>query len=659
MNEFELDAELASANPIDDREAASLIPPSLGEAMLREITHADQDGLWQRITGPLVTSSGPARLGFVGVLAVVAVALSALTALSFGGGAEELAEPAGTGVTEQIDPSGQNPPADQETLTIEVTTTTTPVEVESSSTTQQSDTADTAVSDEATACYAAGATKEGAASDYGRSCTQPMLNCELIDDVWVCSSEKIDTSLPGSTWTGGDDQLSTPPATATPTPTTAPNANNPTAVGAQCVTIEAEALQIVGAWSRRDDGSASGGTYVEWEGLSREANNGAPADVINTTFNISSPGTYRFIWAMRQPGDVASDKANDSWLNFPDADRFGPVSGGTYGGFVKIFGNSKDGFGWSAKADHNHVKSDVAIEFGSAGQYTMQIGGRSHGHQIDKIVIYRDSISQADAIAGRCAGSTSSPAAEPVTSNMPDVAVSRPYDSDRDLISLHYDHAPDRDDGHATVAGKVVTDSLGITPWVVGGAYGRNKASYQVDSEAVMDITWGSNWTNAHADWDEAVQATADTWQTTLNRGGDIWIAEGGQSDLSADVVRELLRRDASIDTANRIHLVQHSAWNENKTTSSDLSYVRDNTNYVRIDDGNDQNGTADLNAATSGWEDRALESRWGAAWEAAFAYLDPNTRLDFSDTVELLHIVGIGSDEIVTTNDFADRFFR
>ena len=363
---------------------------------------------------------------------------------------------------------------------------------------------------------------------------------------------------------------------------------------------------------------------------------------------------------MRQPSDVAGDKANDSWLNFPDAQRFGPVNGGTYGGFVKVFGNGKGDFAWAAKADQHELKSEVAIEFGSAGQYTMQLGGRSHGHQIDKIVIYRDSISRNDAIASRCAGSGAvTVAPSSAVTNTADASISGPFDPAKDLLSLHYDHAPDRDDGHATVAGKVVTDSLGITPWVVGGAYGTNANTYQADSERVMNTTWGNSWANAHADWNGAVRATVDKWQATLNGGGDIWIAEGGQSDLSADVIRELKRRDPGLDTEGRIHLVQHSNWNEDKTTSSDLSYVRNNADYIRIEDGNQSNKTADLNTVTPGWENRARNSEWGNAWAAAFDYLDPDNRLDFSDTVELLYIVGIEKDEIATTNDFADRFFR
>ncbi|MDB3936453.1 hypothetical protein N9383_07055 [Granulosicoccus sp.] len=53
-----------------------------------------------------------------------------------------------------------------------------------------------------------------------------------------------------------------------------------------------------------------------------------------------------------------------------------------------------------------------------------------------------------------------------------------------------------------------------------------------------------------------------------------------------------------------------------------------------------------------------ALQSTFASAWTAAFDYLDPiNTKLDFSDTVELLFI--IGDDDTETVDDFADRYLQ
>ena len=207
----------------------------------------------------------------------------------------------------------------------------------------------------------------------------------------------------------------TPSPTPTPTPTPTPS---PAPEGCSVVALEAESLPLMGAWQVADDGAASGGKYITWTGLSREANNWEPADVVNVALEIQEAGSYRFTWAMRQPDDVAGDKANDSWLNFPDAARFGPVGGGSYGGFVKVFGNAKGGFNYQATADQDHQKSEMAIEFAEPGTYTMQLAGRSHGHQIDRIVVYRDSLSQEEAVRGdTCANPPANPDPTPPPSD--------------------------------------------------------------------------------------------------------------------------------------------------------------------------------------------------------------------------------------------------
>ncbi len=71
------------------------------------------------------------------------------------------------------------------------------------------------------------------------------------------------------------------------------------------------------------DAAARGGSYITWEGLSKERNNRKATDILSRDIEVKTAGTYRFVWAMRQPNDVASDKANDGWLNSPDAARFG------------------------------------------------------------------------------------------------------------------------------------------------------------------------------------------------------------------------------------------------------------------------------------------------------------------------------------------------
>ena len=168
------------------------------------------------------------------------------------------------------------------------------------------------------------------------------------------------------------------------------------------VVIEAEDLPYDGAWKVVEDDDASGGKYLVWEGLSPEENNrnAEDGDMISITVEIKTAGTYSFKWRMRQPSGVASDRGNDSWLYFPDAARFGPEgTSQEYGGFIKVYGNALTEFKYSGTADVNHAKTQIAIVFDSAGEYEMQIAGRSHGHQIDQIILYEESLDVEDAVA--------------------------------------------------------------------------------------------------------------------------------------------------------------------------------------------------------------------------------------------------------------------
>lgn len=235
-----------------------------------------------------------------------------------------------------------------------------------------------------------------------------------------------------------------------------------------------------------------------------------------------------------------------------------------------------------------------------------------------------------------------------------------PFDPRIDLLSVHYDHAPGRDDAQSAVAAREITDRLGIEPHVVSGTYGTNGHGYNTNSEYVMDEAWGDAWYNAHSDRQGAVLSTADRWLATIDAGGRVWVAEGGQSDFTAGVIRELQQRRPGLDTRQVLHVVQHNDFNEEASTDADLDLVRSATTYTRIADGNiADNGTADLDMMTPGFADIALGGRYGSAWQAAFDYHHQDGRIDFSDTVEVLHIIGVGTDEVADPLGFADYFLR
>jgi hypothetical protein len=225
----------------------------------------------------------------------------------------------------------------------------------------------------------------------------------------------------------------------------------------------------------------------------------------------------------------------------------------------------------------------------------------------------------------------------------------RAFDANRDIVSLHYDHAPDKDDGHSAAADRTMLQTHFDADWIkrhvvaVSGAYGRNKKTFNRASDRVMNAAFNDlgGWLAAHDEWDKAVAALVQRWGKTLSAGGDVWVKEGGQSDITAEVVRIIQEKLPNIDTARRIRVIQHGKWNEVQTHEDALAYVRKHTAYVRIRNANNY-----LNAkgGNERFEKAAVNHAvFGAAWRAAFEYYSPRHRLDFSDTGELMHILGVG----------------
>ena len=235
------------------------------------------------------------------------------------------------------------------------------------------------------------------------------------------------------------------------------------------------------------------------------------------------------------------------------------------------------------------------------------------------------------------------------------------FNPQTDLLSLHYDHAPDRDDGHSAVADRVILQEKFGVDWImehvlpVSGAYGENANQFQPESDAVMNAVWNDTggWVAADENWEKAVEELYNKWVKTIENGGFVWVKEGGQSDITADVIRMIKEDSPDIDTRQKIRVVQHSDWNENQTTDEDLVYVKKESTYFRIPDANaylnHRDGNPSFAKLASGHE------VYGDMWTAAFEYLDPTERVDFSDTGELHAILDM---EKLDVDAFAERYF-
>lgn len=228
----------------------------------------------------------------------------------------------------------------------------------------------------------------------------------------------------------------------------------------------------------------------------------------------------------------------------------------------------------------------------------------------------------------------------------------------RDLLVVNYDIKPDVDDIHsaaafATFATRFQTCFNFV---VVVGTHGTQGGEF-VAASGLFDQAFGRRWLNAHNRRTESVYALAKRMQATLRAGGHVWVAEGGQSDFTADVVAQLAEtKGLKQRLRNQVHVVQHSDWNEQTTTPAKLAFVKNETDYRRIADGNvPNNGTPDFAVEDPSWWPQLLrDTKVGGIWTEAKSvadranptavYVNPTVAkggLDFSDTVEVAYIFG------------------
>ena len=247
------------------------------------------------------------------------------------------------------------------------------------------------------------------------------------------------------------------------------------------------------------------------------------------------------------------------------------------------------------------------------------------------------------------------------------------FEKGRDLFLAHFDSKTDVDDIHS-VAGiaTLLADPRfdGIDYHAVAGAYGIQQGLY-VPANELFEMAFGSHWSDRHTDPAKALQEVATLALATLQAGGRIWIAEAGQSDFSAELLRHLQKQLPDTELKPRFNIVQHGAWNEEMTTPEDLAFVRREATYHRIPDGNGGgNGTPSFrHEETVNWRQHVTDSRLIAIWEKALViadrdngaegrYLNKTIKgggLDFSDVVEATWIFGF--NDLTDANSFLANF--
>ena len=246
-----------------------------------------------------------------------------------------------------------------------------------------------------------------------------------------------------------------------------------------------------------------------------------------------------------------------------------------------------------------------------------------------------------------------------------------------DIFLPQFDSNHDPDDIHSIVAlGCMLAhpDYAGVNYLAVHGAYGEQNDNNFIESPQLFRLVFGEEnvkWVNASPQdpsWNGAVAKIKDKVKPILLAGGKAWVAEAGQSDITADWVRALIADGvpASMVRSNVV-VVQHSNWNEDMTTDADLAYVKSMCAYQTINDGNGTSTARDPSApatpayrsTNTGYEPAARTSqnkKAQAYWKEAKWVIDDEGYfpshssisvggVDFSDVVESHWIFGSPTD--------------
>lgn len=245
----------------------------------------------------------------------------------------------------------------------------------------------------------------------------------------------------------------------------------------------------------------------------------------------------------------------------------------------------------------------------------------------------------------------------------------------KDLLLVQFDCKTDVDDLHTIAAFATLLSNSKFSKikyHAVAGTYGIQKGLY-VPSNDLFQLSFGNNWTDADKNFKEAIQKVKAIALKTLTKKGDIWIAEAGQSDFTAALIKAIQLEVPHLNITKRIHVVQHSNWNEKQTSKEHLQFVKEHTDYQKIADGNEVgNGTPGFKDANyTQWKDKIKNSKltkiWQLATDLSNTYNGKEGRynnkaissggMDFSDLAEVCWILGV--QDIKNTEQFFNMYAR
>ena len=240
------------------------------------------------------------------------------------------------------------------------------------------------------------------------------------------------------------------------------------------------------------------------------------------------------------------------------------------------------------------------------------------------------------------------------------VSLTGKFNIENDLLLAQFDCKTDVDDLHTIAALATLLSDANFSKikyHAVAGTYGIQEGLY-VPANNLFQLAFGDNWSDAHHNIESAAVEVMAEIKSVLDSQGDIWIAEAGQSDFTALLIKSIQAELPKINISQRIHVVQHSDWNEKSTSVENLEFVKDKSDYHKIPDGNAVgNGTPGFRSPEfTNWKNKITNPKLSEIWQLATdlsnKYNGKEGRynneaiaaggLDFSDLSEVCWIIGI-----------------
>ncbi len=391
------------------------------------------------------------------------------------------------------------------------------------------------------------------------------------------------------------------------------------------VVMEAENLTgATSLWLRETSFTPySGASYIRWSGADQFSNPGT--GVISTTIKINNPGTYRIQFRNKVGHGTSATEANDTWMKFPgvtqfygekDGEKVYPKGSGltpnpegaSKDGWLKVYSNGTTAWTWRTNTNDNDAHF-IYVEFATAGEYNFSLSGRSQHHCVDRIVLYKSTVTEAYATSLDRTETLVSTAVTPVSR----------------IAVLADGNSPDPDDIGGTAVSLAIIRSLGAEDRLVYYAHScdlvRNNtkisAAMEVERQALMQTAcdstagkWGGfehvTFYNCRTQQTLATEKLRDAINASTE-SSPLAIVEAGEPDVIYDAIAA-----AESDKLQYVSIITHHIANDDSADDPNkkLSNILADFPTVTEDRITDQNVNLQQPIATWDWARDHADSR-------------------------------------------------